>query len=153
LNIRSIRPEEHAAWLELRILLWPDHTRQELAEDQRRLLRKLDHNEVFVAVLPSSELIGFAEVSVREWAEGCDTEPVGYLEGWYVQPAHRLSGIGRRLVEAAEGWALSKGCTEMGSDAELWNEAGQRAHQALGFEEANRVVCFSKKIGKAARER
>jgi hypothetical protein len=37
----------------------------------------------------------------------------------------------------------------MGSDAELWNEVSQKAHQAIGYAEATRLVCFSKKLTKA----
>jgi aminoglycoside 6'-N-acetyltransferase I len=71
---------------------------------------------------------------------------VGYIEAWYVKPEHRRSGIGRRLIEAAEQWTLSRGCTEMGSDAELHNEVSHAAHRALGFVEGIRVVQFSKKL-------
>jgi len=45
--------------------------------------------------------VGFVEVSLRPYAEGCDTRPVGYLEGGYVAPEWRGQGIGRALVEAA----------------------------------------------------
>jgi hypothetical protein len=34
----------------------------------------------------------------------------------------------------------------MGSDAELWNEISHKAHQALGYTEALRLVCFSKRL-------
>jgi hypothetical protein len=35
----------------------------------------------------------------------------------------------------------------VGSDTELWNEVSQLAHRALGYSEATRLVCFSKKLG------
>jgi aminoglycoside 6'-N-acetyltransferase I len=146
MDIRTIRPEEHEAWLELRVLLWPDHTRAELKRDQLRFLPDDSRSTVIVAALPDGRLIGFIEASIREWAEGCSTEPVGYIEGWFVAAPHRLSGIGRLLVEAAETWALAKGCSEMGSDAELWNDASHKAHLALGYTEATRLVCFSKRL-------
>ena len=146
MDIRTIRPEEYEAWLELRVRLWPDHTLEELKQDQLRILRDLSRNTVIVAELPDGQLVGFLEASIREWAEGCSTEPVGYIEGWFVDASHRSSGIGRLLVEAAEAWARAKGCSEMGSDAELWNEESHKAHLALGFTEATRLVCFSKSL-------
>jgi len=76
---------------------------------------------------------------------------VGYLEGWYVSPEHRRAGIGRKLVQAAEDWARSKGCTEMASDAELHNTQSQQAHRRLGYEEVERIVCFRKSLGGANR--
>ena len=145
-EIRKIRSEEHNAWLALRQLLWPDHPMDELKREQRQLLAESNRNSVRVAAPPSGELVGFVEVSLRDWAEGCASQPVGYIEGWYVQPAHRRAGVGRQLIQAAENWALSQGCTEMGSDAELWNEVSQLTHHALGYSEATRLVCFSKKL-------
>ncbi|OGO72054.1 MAG: hypothetical protein A2Z37_00815 [Chloroflexi bacterium RBG_19FT_COMBO_62_14] len=147
MEIREIRPEEQDTWLALRQLLWPDHSMEDLKREQRQLLAESDRNSVLVAASPSGQLVGFVEVSLRDWAEGCTSQPVGYIEGWYVQPAHRLAGVGRQLVHAAETWAASRGCTEMGSDAELWNETSRLAHQALGYSEATRLVCFSKKLG------
>jgi len=85
-------------------------------------------------------------VSLREWVEGCHTRPVGYIEAWHVAPGHRRAGLGRRLVEAAEAWALSRGCTEMGSDADLDNRVSHAAHRALGYAEVARLVLFSKRI-------
>jgi aminoglycoside 6'-N-acetyltransferase I len=146
MEIHPVRPQEHAAWLTLRQLLWPDATIEELAEEQALLLSDPGRNTILVAAQPTGELIGFIEVSLREWADGCSTHPVGYIEGWFVAVSQRRSGAGRKLAEAAESWALSKGCSEMGSDAELWNDVSQQAHRALGYVEATRVVCFSKKL-------
>ena len=93
-----------------------------------------------------SGLVGFAELSIRPYAEGCETDRVGFLEGWYVAPAARHRGIGRKLVAAAEAWARSAGCTEFASDAEADNEFGAAAHRALGFEEAGLIRCFRKDL-------
>lgn len=146
MEIRPIHAEEHAAWLALRQLLWPDNSPEELIQEQAEILNDPQRNTVLVAAQPSGELTGFIEVSLRDWAEGCSTRPVGYIEGWYVAAAQRRLGLGRQLVEAAEAWALSKGCTEMGSDAEEWNEVSHQAHRALGYREIMRLVCFSKKL-------
>ena len=146
MEIRPIRPGEHEAWLDMRHRLWPDARREELRAEQAEILEDPERNTVLVAALPDGELTGFIEVSLRDWAEGCDTRPVGYIEGWYVETEYRRTGVGGKLVEAAEQWALSKGCTEMGSDAEQWNEVSHQAHQALGYQEVMRLVCFSKKL-------
>ena len=74
---------------------------------------------------------------------------MGYLEGVFVLPEHRGGGIGAALVDAAEGWARERGCTEMASDRELDNEASGTFHQALGYEEVERIVCFRKSLGDA----
>lgn len=148
MEIRELRSDEHEAWLRLRELLWPETAREELTSELQEILADPGRNSVLVAASPGGELIGFVEVALRDWAEGCSTRPVGYIEGWYVAPEHRRSGVGRQLIEAAERWAASRGCTEMGSDAELPNEVSQRAHLALGYSEVTRVVLFSRRLGR-----
>lgn len=144
--ISELRPNEHDAWLRLQQRLWPKETKDDLQEGQRWILDDPKRNAVFVARLPRGELVGFVEAALRDWAEGCSTRPVGYIEGWYVAPEHRRRGVGRRLVEAAERWARSRGCTEMGSDAHLANTLSHRAHAALGYAEVERVVAFAKRL-------
>ena len=102
---------------------------------------------VVLAVGPDGGAMGFAEVSLRAYAEGCLSSPVGYLEGWFVAPAARGRGVGRLLVRACERWAAERGCTEFASDAELENGVSLRAHAALGFEAVVDVRLFRKFIG------
>jgi len=71
---------------------------------------------------------------------------VAYLEGWYVVPDWQGHGVGRTLVEAAEGWARARGLREIASDAELDNAGSIAAHGALGFRETFRVVQFLKRL-------
>jgi aminoglycoside 6'-N-acetyltransferase I len=88
--------------------------------------------------------VGFAELSIRAYAEDCTTDRVAYLEGWYVVPDARRQGVGRALMAAAETWGRSQGCTEFGSDALLDNDVSEAAHLALGFEETVQLRCFRK---------
>ena len=91
--------------------------------------------------------IGFAQCQLRhDYVEGCETSPVGFLEGVYVDPAYQGKGVARQLVAACEDWARSLGCTEFGSDCELDNTASLAFHLAIGFEEAGRTIWFNKKL-------
>ena len=137
---------ERAAWHRLRASLWPEIPKDELDPEEDLILGDPRRNAVFVARTANGGLVGFVEAALRDWAEGCRTRPVGYVEGWYVGPEHRRQGVGRRLIEAAEQWARSRGCTEMGSDAEIANTLSHRAHAALGYEEVERVVSFAKRL-------
>lgn len=143
MNIRPLQTQDLLAYFQLRTALWPDSD----ADFEREVSEILntDHLASFIAEQDGA-LVGFVEVSLRSYAEGCDSSPVGYLEGWYVTPEHRKTGVGRRLVQAAEDWARAKGCTEMASDSELSNTQSQQAHARLGYQEVERIVCFRKSL-------
>ena len=59
-------------------------------------------------------------------------------------PEQRRKGVARALVDAVASWGRSKSCAEFASDALLDNVESHRMHQALGFEETERVVYFRK---------
>jgi len=95
-----------------------------------------------------AEAVGFAEVSVRDYVDGCTTQPVGYLEGIFILPEFRRKGFARALVQRAESWSQSKGCREFGSDTKLDDNASIAFHNAVGFRETDRQVVFLKTINK-----
>jgi aminoglycoside 6'-N-acetyltransferase I len=135
----------------MRAALWPHAELHELARDVSLFLAAPETppptlHAVFVCAREGAGLCGFVEVSIRPYAEGCETNRVGYVEGWYVDPDQQRHGIGRQLIAAAEQWARSQGCTEMASDAELDNTLSQQAHQKLGYEEVERSVHFRKSL-------
>lgn len=144
--IRHVTPAEGKEWLRLRQALWPDASTEELRREMADLLQSAKDTAVFVAQRPDGRLGGFIEAGTRPYAEGCDTSPVGYIEGWYVDPDLRRQGVGRQLVEAAEAWARERGLREMASDCVLDNEVSYRAHLALGYGEVERIICFRKAL-------
>jgi len=147
MRIRAIRPADTKEWLRMRHALWPDCPEQRHRLEMQQLQSERNSGVVLVAEHDDSGLSGFAEVSVRhDHVDGASTTPVAYLEGWYVDPASRGSGLGRKLIEAAEQWAAQHGYTELASDAELENEHSIRAHAACGFQETGRTVHFIKQI-------
>lgn len=93
-----------------------------------------------------NRVIGFAEVGTRSVADGCESNPVAYLEGWFVDAKCRRRGIGAALMQAAEDWSRARGLREFASDAELENKLSQKAHRALGFKEVGRSVLYLKKL-------
>lgn len=101
---------------------------------------------VFVWEREGAGLGGFISFSLREWAEGCDSAPVPYIEGWWVAPELRGAGVGRALIEAVETWCREHGYMELGSDVELDNRASLAAHAALGFEPTLRLQFFRKRL-------
>ena len=113
--------------------------------DAEAILDHPDEGIAFIARDEHAAAIGFAEASLRrDYVNGCSTSPVGFLEGLFVVPAFRRRGVARNLCRHAEDWAASLGCSEFASDVVLGNETSQRAHEALGFEETERVVYYRK---------
>jgi aminoglycoside 6'-N-acetyltransferase I len=78
--------------------------------------------------------------------EGTESSPVGYLEGVFVKEEYRKRGYAKELLCACEMWAKDMGCTEFASDCELDNTGSLKFHIAMGFVEANRIICFKKNI-------
>jgi aminoglycoside 6'-N-acetyltransferase I len=116
--IRRAHPEDKTEWLRMRLTLWPDQIAEEaLVEMDRFLTDPL--TPILVAVRENGKLGGFLEGGLRKYADGCDTSPVGYIEGWFVDEDLRKQGVGRNLVHALEDWARGQGCTEMASDTWL----------------------------------
>ena len=144
--IRGAGPEDNAEWLRMRCALWDDCPDEQQAREMEEILGS-DTEIAFVAERPGGGLCGFVEVSIRPWAIGCEPRPVGYIEGWYVDEDVRREGVGRALVEAAEAWARSRGCRQMASDAELWNDVSHQAHGRLGYREVARLVLYKKELG------
>jgi aminoglycoside 6'-N-acetyltransferase I len=150
--VRHPQPEDCAEWTRMRAALWPESSAESHAYEIAAFLTGnltgwlagLHAVAVFVAVRPGGGLCGFLEASVRPVADGCTTHPVGYVEGWYVDPDVRRQGIGRALLRAAEEWALSQGCQEIASDAHLENSVSRAAHKAAGFLEEAPCVRFRK---------
>ena len=145
--VRSIRRSDSGDWERMRQQLWPSAAGEHAAEIE--LFFKGDRRnpaEVLIAVEESGRGVGFAELSIRPYAEECYSGRVAYLEGWFVEGSHRRKGVGGALVEAAEEWARSQGCTEFASDAEIGNTVSDLAHKRLGFEEVNRIVCYRKAL-------
>ena len=133
--------------LDMRIKLWPEASMNEHKTEQKEYLSNKSKYSIFVAVDEKQRGIGFSEVALRsDYVNGCDSSPVGYLEGIYVEPNHRKHGIAKLLCKASEEWAMLKDCKEFASDALIDNTVSHKMHLCLGFEETERVVYYKKKI-------
>jgi uncharacterized membrane protein/GNAT superfamily N-acetyltransferase len=146
MDVRPYTSPDHSEWLRMRRALWPHHGPEAEEQDAASWLARADA-AVLVAVRPGGGgLAGFAEVGARDYADGCETSPVAYLEGWYVDSDVRRGGVGAALVRAAEAWARERGYAELASDALLEHDVSQRAHGAPGFAEVERSVKYRKAL-------
>lgn len=125
-------------------MMW-SHSAPELEEEFEKLLE--DSGAAIFLCCVDGEHIGFAQCQLRrDYVEGTETSPVGYLEGVYIMEEYRRRGYGRMLVQSCENWAKEKGCREFASDCELDNHSSLHFHLHAGFREANRIICFVKTL-------
>lgn len=142
-----VRPYREGDWNELLRVnnaLFPVDT--ELEVEALRAALDRDDSDVFVLERPDGSLGGYVEVGTRSYADGCESQPVPYIEAWYVDPDLRRSGFGRALLAAAEDWSRDRGFTEIASDAVLDNTVSHRAHEGSGYQEVGRVVQYRKAL-------
>jgi aminoglycoside 6'-N-acetyltransferase I len=143
--IRLASPADLFEWLRMRRELWPDIESEDLIPEMERMIRD-PQTPVFVMERADGKLGGFIETGTRKYADGCETSPVGYIEGWWVDEDLRGQGLGKSLVKTAENWARSQGLHEMASDTWLENEVSIAAHLKMGYEEVERLVHFAKTL-------
>lgn len=146
LKILPFRKEDLKEYLEMAPKLWPHHSKDELAKEFERILSS--HNEIGFICKKDDETLGFITMSLKfEHVHEATSTPVGYLEGIFVKEKYRKLGIAKKMYEAGEKWAKSKGCSQMGSDTWDWNKDSVLFHGKLGFKVAHPIVHFIKDIG------
>lgn len=135
-NVRQVADLQHA--------LWPEHALLDLIVAAQTAVQAAKSH--YWLAMDGQKAVGFCEVTLRrDYVEGSDTSPTGYLEGIYVLPNYRRQGIGTELVNAAAHWLRTQRVAAMGSDVALDNTVSQAFHEALGFEETARLVHYLRK--------
>ena len=143
--IKKAKGEDAEILAALAIQMWTEHDPEDMAEEFRELV--INEDAVCFIKYKDDKPIGFAQCQLRhDYVEGTESSPVGYLEGIFISEENRKHGYAAELLMECEKWAKEKGCSEFASDSELVNEDSLKFHIALGFEEANRIICFRKDI-------
>jgi ribosomal-protein-alanine N-acetyltransferase len=77
-----------------------------------------------LAAMPDGSLVGFVMVELGE---------PSYLSTLDVDPRLRRSGVGTRLIQAAERYAVGQGSTAMALHVSTGNEGAVRFYEARGY--------------------
>ena len=143
--IKRAKIEDAGELANLAIQMWMDNNLEDLTEEFCKLVMNKEA-ACFIKYVDGKP-IGFAQCQLRhDYVEGTKSSPVGYLEGIFVSEGYRKKGYAAELLSECEKWAKEKGCSEFASDCELDNDESMRFHMAMGFAEANRVICFRKEL-------
>ncbi len=96
LTIRPVKDADADSWLRMRRALWLDGGEDEHASEIADFLagEAPEPLAVLLALDGIDRAVGFVELSIRPYAEGCRTQRVAYLEGWYVVPERRGQAVG-----------------------------------------------------------
>ena len=145
INICKAKVEDIKVVAELFYNMWNGSDIEDL---QTKLLENITVNESEIFIAYNDNIpVGVAQCGLRkDYVEGTHSTPVGYLEGVYVIEEFRNKGIATMLCKECEGWTLTIGCKEFASDCELNNRESLEFHLSVGFTEANRIICFTKKL-------
>lgn len=149
--VRQAQVADTETLAEMCALLWPDSPVAEHRRELESALRSGMNGTLPAAILVAQDtdgmLTGFLQVGLRSHADGCDvSQPVGFVEGWFVQERFRHQGIGKALMCGAETWSRQHGCREMASDTWIEQEESIHAHKGLAFEVVDCCVHFRKRL-------
>jgi aminoglycoside 6'-N-acetyltransferase I len=150
MQTRPMVPADRAQWLAMRNALWPAAAEEHAAAIDAFFAGRAAFLDAAFICEADAVPAGFVELRIRSYAEDSDNMRVPYVEGWWVDPAYRRRNVGASLMTRAEQWAQDLGYDELASDCEIDNATSIAAHDALGFEETTRLVCFLKRLGPRA---
>jgi GNAT superfamily N-acetyltransferase len=99
--------------------------------------------EVFVAVDSQDHVLGWTHVVSRVQLEEA---PFAELAGLVVDESARSNGVGRALLEAAEGWAREQGIACLRVRSNVVRDRAHRFYLREGYSERKRQVVFIKTL-------
>lgn len=145
IKIRELTRMDVPLWLDMYRRLWPGYSEEALLLDIERILGS-SKRAAYVAEHHTGRGIGFAEYALRDYANGCVSQPVPFLEGIWVDEAYRSQGVARALFAFLEQKARQAGFSEFGSDVDQNNFSSQVMHERFGFEPTERVIFYRKRL-------
>src|SRR5437016_14643925 len=101
MKIRPATRADYPEWARLRRALRPDCRGPRAELEMREQMSDSKKFGVLVIDAGAGNLVGFAEIALRDGVDGAAREVTAYLEGWFVEPAVRGTDWGRRLIAAA----------------------------------------------------
>ncbi|HET7011343.1 MAG TPA: GNAT family N-acetyltransferase [Anaerolineales bacterium] len=119
-----------------------------MPEDIRRRLEVLPREDRLLLAMSGETVLGYAHLRVAHDLLNEETAEVVVL---LVGKAHRRRGVGRRLIAAAETWALESGRARLLLRTDVVRTDAHAFYIALGYEEASTSLEFVRDLEKVRR--
>lgn len=142
--IRKMIARDRHEWASMRCRLWDNESE---AEHMREMAQLIETGKLTgYGAFQNGQAIGFAEVSIRDYANGCTQRPAPFLEGIWIASEHRRRGVARMLLDVIAEDLRADGFSELCSDVDIENQPSRSAHAVWGFQEVETVICYRKPL-------
>ena len=142
LIIRGIALEDAAPVAELSTQLGYPSTEADVTRRLGAMLPLEGDHTILVASL-GGEVVGWGESAVCRHVQ---SEPYALLTGLVIRDGVRSGGVGRRLCEAIEAWARSRGVGRMVVTSRSVRERAHRFYLRGGYTEVKMSKVFEKAL-------
>ncbi len=111
-----------------------------------------DETVALLVAEAGAELVGFVHAFVRQAPDFPIVVPRRYavVDAVVVRAGLQGNGIGRRLMDAAQAWAIAQGATSIELNVYEFNETAISFYESLGYETFSRKMSKQLNTGKAA---
>lgn len=110
---------------------------------EERIQRLTRHSHTVIVACHHEALVGWIDVGVVEHLQSGTYAEIG---GLVVSEVCRSQGVGARLVEAAEQWALERGMTRIVVRSQMAREAAHRFYRRQGYAQTKTSAVFAKML-------
>lgn len=140
-EVREIRPDDAVETAKLTGELGYPASSDEMRARIEDLIRLTDH-AIFVACLAERVVAWIHVMETRHLQSGTRAE----IGGLVVSEDVRSSGIGRRLIAHAEGWARQRRLTTLVVRSNVAREKAHRFYMREGYQQTKTSAVFTKQL-------
>jgi GNAT superfamily N-acetyltransferase len=140
IKIRRARASDAQPIAELTTQLGYPASRAQIAK-RYRTLRPESQHAVFVAEIESKGVVGWLHVSFVPLLE---SDPKAEVNGLVVSAQQRSSGVGAKLLAAAEAWSKKKHCRAMNVRSNVIRDRAHSFYLRNGYEHYKTQKAFRK---------
>lgn len=118
-----------------------DVTASDAVAKLSRILSRQDHQ--FLIAEAGDQIVGWLHATVTESIE---SDPFVVIGGLVIDRDHRGQGVGRTLLEHAEGWAKQQGCSIVRVWSSTLRTAAHQFYEHLGYTKVKTQHSFVKPV-------